>query len=113
MGGEFTVPGHGSLRPGSGSGSADASPAQDMELLMSVMEAREAVEDAETEEEVAALKEENEERIKESIGVLEEAFSKDDLQRAKRESVRLRYWRNIGESLHEWEGKGSTHTLQH
>lgn len=128
MGGEFTVPGHGSLHPGSGSGSAgasgelgggmgegsaDASPGQDMELLMEVMEAREAVEDAETESEVAALKEENEGRIRESIGVLEQAFAKDDLERAKRESVRLRYWRNIGESLHEWEGKGSQHTLNH
>lgn len=110
MGGEFTVPGHGSLRP---SGQTGGREGQDMELLMSVMEAREAVEDAETEEEVAALKEENEERIRESIGVLEDAFSKDDLERAKRESVKLRYWRNIGESLHEWEGKGSSYTLQH
>ena len=113
MGGEFTVPGHGSLHPGSGSGSAGASPGQDMELLMEVMEAREAVEDAESEAEVEELKRENGERIGESIRVLEEAFSKNDLERAKRESVRLRYWRNIGESLHEWEGKGSGYTLQH
>ena len=113
MGGEFTVPGHGSLYPRSGSGSADASPAQDMELLMEVMEAREAVEDAETEAEVAALKAENEARIQESVRVLDQAFKEDDLERAKRESVRLRYWSNIGESLHEWEGKGSEHTLQH
>lgn len=116
MGGEFTVPGHGSLHPGSGSGSAGASAkseGQDMELLMEVMEAREAVEDAESEEEVAALKVENEERIAESIKVLDNAFAKDDLGQAKRESVRLRYWRNIGESLHEWEEKGSEYTLQH
>lgn len=96
-----------------GEGSADASPGQDMELLMEVMEAREAVEEAESEEEVEELKRENAERIKESVAVLEQAFKENDLARAKRESVRLRYWRNIGESLHEWEGKGSQHTLNH
>ena len=108
LGGEFTVPGHGSLHP-----SADAGETDDMELLMEVMEAREAVEECESEEELVGLKAENEQRIAESIAVLEEAFATDDLGRAKRESVRLRYWRNIGESLREWEGKGSQHVLQH
>lgn len=107
MGGEFSVPGHGDLHAGGGG------EGQDMELLMEVMEAREAVEECETEEELVGLKEENEARIQDSIKVLEDAFAKDDLAAAKRESVRLRYWRNIGESLREWEGKGSQHVLQH
>jgi molecular chaperone HscB len=85
----------------------------DMELLMEVMDAREAVEEAQSEEEIAALGEENEERIAGSIRVLEEAFAASDWARARRETVRLRYWRNIGESLREWNGPGSVHVLEH
>lgn len=102
LGGEFVGVGKGDMEGG-----------QDMELLMEVMEAREAVEEAETEDEVRGLKKENDGRVAQSVGVLEEAFRDGDLGRAKREAVRLRYWRNIGESLREWEGKGSAHVLQH
>ncbi len=107
LGGEFVGVGHGQLHPDGGEAG------QDLELLMEVMEAREAVEEAGTEEEVRQLVRENDQTVNASIKVLEEAFEGNDLARAKRESVRLRYWRNIGESLREWEGKGSEHVLQH
>jgi molecular chaperone HscB len=79
----------------------------DMELLMQVMEAREAIDEAREEEDLVELRNENEERIARSEEVLEHAFMDGDLSRAAREAVRLRYWVNIRDSLHGWEkGKG-------
>lgn len=91
----------------------DGAPGGDMELLVEVMEAREAVEEAGSEAEVEVLREENEERIARSVGVLEEAFAEGDVGGAGREAVRLGYWRNIAESLREWTGRGEGHVLQH
>ena len=85
---------------------------EDTGLLMEVLEAREAIEDAEREEDLEGLRTENEARIEASVGVLEEAFQKDDLEAAKNEAVRLRYWVNIRESLDSWE-KGKPVVLQH
>jgi len=84
----------------------------DAELLMEVLDAREAIEDAESEEDLVGLREVNEGRIRVSEGVLEEAFKRDDVEGARGESVRLRYWVNIRESIEGWErGKGVI--LQH
>lgn len=79
---------------------------------MEVLDAREAIEDAESEEDLVGLREVNEGRIRVSEGVLEEAFKRDDVEGARGESVRLRYWVNIRESIEGWErGKGVI--LQH
>lgn len=85
---------------------------EDPELLGSVMEAREEIEEAESEEEVERLREPNELRTRESVRRLAEAFERDELEMARRECVRLRYWVNIRESLDAWEG-GSVGALQH
>lgn len=84
----------------------------DKELLMSVMEVREAVEDAESEQELEGLKSENEERIQESLGRIEKGFVEGDLETVREEAVRLRYWRNCEESLKNWE-KGKGVVLEH
>ncbi|KAG9662092.1 Co-chaperone Hsc20, partial [Aureobasidium melanogenum] len=76
---------------------------EDPELLMEVLETREIIEEAATEEELQPLKELNERRIAASVGVLEEAFKKDDMQAAKEEAVKLRYWINIRESVDAFE----------
>jgi len=76
---------------------------EDPELLMEVLDAREAIECAETEEQMLEMRRVNEERIAGSEGVLGRAFREDDLGRAKGEAVRLRYWVNIRESLDAWE----------
>ncbi|KAG9856605.1 Co-chaperone Hsc20, partial [Aureobasidium melanogenum] len=76
---------------------------EDPELLMEVLETREIIEEAATEEELQPLKELNERRIAASVGVLEEAFQKDDMQAAKEEAVKLRYWINIRESVDAFE----------
>jgi molecular chaperone HscB len=84
----------------------------DPELLMEVLEAREQIEEAESEEDLVEMKEENDERIQASVKVLEEAFEKDDVTTAKSEAVKLRYWINIKESLDGWE-KGKPVVLEH
>ncbi|KAK4127045.1 Co-chaperone Hsc20 [Parathielavia appendiculata] len=84
----------------------------DPELLMTVLEAREAMEMAEKEEDLAGLVEENGARIERSETVIGEALEKGDLEAAKGEAVRLRYWVNIREGLTHWE-KGKEVVLQH
>ncbi|SMR42307.1 unnamed protein product [Zymoseptoria tritici ST99CH_1A5] len=73
------------------------------ELLMEVMEAREAVDEVEDEAGLEALKSDNEERMKGSVAGLEAAFAEGNLEAARREAVRLRYWKNIEESIRGWE----------
>jgi molecular chaperone HscB len=85
---------------------------EDPELLMEVLDTREEIENAGEEEELEELKRINDERIEQSEGVLDEAFRKDDLVKAKEEAVRLRYWVNIKESLDGWE-KGKPVVLVH
>jgi molecular chaperone HscB len=76
---------------------------EDPELLMEVLDAREEIENAGEEEELEEMKRVNEERIKKSESILHAAFKRDDLELAKVEAVRLRYWVNIKESLDAWE----------
>ena len=85
---------------------------EDPELLAEVLEMREAIEDLEDEEGLKPLIEENEARIERSLGVLQSAFAREDVEAAKEEAVRLRYWYNIKESLHDWE-KGKPVVLVH
>jgi molecular chaperone HscB len=85
---------------------------EDPELLMEVLEAREEIEEAEEEEDLVDMKAGNEKKIDESVQVLDEAFRKDDIQLAKTEVVKLRYWINIRESLNNWE-KGKPVVLEH
>ena len=87
--------------------SSDGEGEGDAELLMLVMEAREAIDDASSEEEVAELRVQNDERIRRCVDVLEDAFGHADWDRAAGETVRLRYWMNIDESIRGWEkGEG-------
>jgi molecular chaperone HscB len=85
---------------------------EDPELLMEVLDARERIEEAESEEDLVDMKKENDARIEESVKILEDAFANDNMEAAKAEAVRLRYWINIGDSLHAWE-KGKPVVLQH
>lgn len=84
----------------------------DEALLMEVLEAREEIEEARTEEDLVPLRTVNDARIGESLGRLERAFAEDDLGMAKVEAVKLRYWVNVKESLDGWE-KGKPVVLVH
>ncbi|EMD62843.1 hypothetical protein COCSADRAFT_37733 [Bipolaris sorokiniana ND90Pr] len=84
----------------------------DPELLMEVLEARESIEEAEREEDLEEMRQRNEERIAQSTEIIDKAFKEDDLDAAKSEAVKLRYWVNIKESIENWE-KGVPVVLQH
>ena len=85
---------------------------EDPELLMEVLDAREEIEAAQEEEELEEMKRVNYERIAHSEEVLDRAFREDDVEDAKQEAVRMRYWVNIKESLDGWE-RGEPVVLVH
>lgn len=85
---------------------------EEPELLGLVLDAHETIESAEEAQDLEALVDENEARIGESERVLEGAFREETLERAKKEAVRLRYWVNIRQALHDWE-EGKPSILQH
>jgi molecular chaperone HscB len=82
------------------------------ELLMEVLETREDIEAAESEQELLPLKERNDARIEASERALDVAFREDDLQAAKEEAIKMKYWMNIKESLEAWV-KGEPVILVH
>ncbi|KAI0110185.1 Co-chaperone Hsc20 [Daldinia grandis] len=85
---------------------------EDGELLMLVLETREAIEEAGSEEDLEPLRVENEARIRESEDRLARAFEEDDGDGARREVTRLRYWVNIRDAVRDWE-EGKPVVLQH
>ncbi|KAH8165937.1 hypothetical protein CIB48_g2338 [Xylaria polymorpha] len=85
---------------------------EDPALLLLVLETREAIEEAEEEADLEALAAENDARIADCEKSLEQLFAADDLDAAKAEAVRLRYWVNIRESIDNWE-RGKPVVLEH
>lgn len=84
----------------------------DPDLLTEVLYARETIEEAGSEKDLEGVRAENETRIEACLKSLEEAFAGEDIARATRETVRLRYWVNIRESVDNWE-EGRPVVLQH
>ena len=70
---------------------------------MDVMDAQEAIEEAEGHAEIEALMEANMARIEETTAKMAEAFKRDDSEAAKNECVRLKYWRSLQDGLKDWE----------
>jgi molecular chaperone HscB len=85
----------------------------DLGILMEVMEAQESIEEADTEEQIKALKEQNQERIEDTLKLLDDAFSSGNAEAARMECIRLRYWASLAEGLNSWNGKGSDVRLVH
>ncbi|KAK5071551.1 hypothetical protein LTR51_006032 [Lithohypha guttulata] len=78
----------------------------DPETLMVVMEAQEELENVNKEggeEVVQRLKEENGTRIWRTEKELGSAFEEGDKERARDESVKLKYWMSLQSGLNEWE----------
>ncbi|KAF9152549.1 hypothetical protein BG015_005106 [Linnemannia schmuckeri] len=72
------------------------------ELLMEVMEARELLEEAQTEDEVQELKNVNDARIKDTVEGLSKAFKGQDLEQAKTLAIELQYWIRIQNVIRDW-----------
>jgi molecular chaperone HscB len=91
--------------------------ALDAETLMEVMEVQETIEEvgdsAEAEVQINELKKENEGRVVECVNRLGEAFEKGDLEAARKECIRLRFWYSVGEGLREWEPGNTQIRLMH
>ena len=75
----------------------------DQATLLDVMEAQEALEAVTTYQEIESLMDENSVRINKTEKILGEAFGNEDVDSAKRECVRLNYWRSLQSALREWE----------
>ncbi|XP_035690448.1 iron-sulfur cluster co-chaperone protein HscB-like [Branchiostoma floridae] len=73
----------------------------DPELLMEVMEANERLGEAETEEEVRSVAEENREKLDRLCKELSDAFDKGDVSRAKEILTRMQYYSNIEDKVKE------------
>jgi molecular chaperone HscB len=80
---------------------------------MEVMEAREAIDDAQSEADLVAPKEENNSRIEGSVQKLDQAFAQGDLESAAKEAIKLRYWMNIDQSIQGWEKGQGGGTIHH
>lgn len=85
----------------------------DAGFLMDVMEVREEVEDAGSREEIEEMKAKNNERKKASEDRLDELFKTGDVDAARRETVKLGYWVNVGTALEGWEKAGDGRVSEH
>lgn len=78
----------------------------DPQLLMEVMEVQETIEeiaaDPKAEETIERMKKENQSKVDECVGALAAAFDAGDIEAARKECVRLRFWYSVGEGLREW-----------
>lgn len=87
---------------------------EDPELLMEVMELRERLEEAESEEEAAEVRADNMRLLEATVERLASAFESQppDLEEAREAAVQLRYWTNIEKAAREWS-PGKRVELQH
>ena len=85
---------------------------------MQVMELREQLEEAQSEEDVEAIKSENSEYLQQTLrkidALLDDANGQDDVdwEKMKKLTVELRNWSNIEDVCREWQ-PGQAITLHH
>ncbi|GAD97143.1 DnaJ domain protein [Paecilomyces variotii No. 5] len=81
--------------------------ALDPEMLMEVMDVQETIEDVgadpQAEAEIKRLKGENDARVAESVKALGQAFDQGDIEAARKECIRLRFWYSLAQALRDWE----------
>lgn len=74
-------------------------------MLMTVLEAHEHLEFAESEEDLDPLSEENNERIQETEEIIDDLLKQEPINWDKVliEAIRLKYWVNIESGIRDWE----------
>ncbi|KAL8946575.1 MAG: hypothetical protein Q9222_007048 [Ikaeria aurantiellina] len=85
----------------------------DTALLVEVMDVREEIEAAQSQEEIDKLKAENNARKRACEEKLQRLFRHLDIEGARLETVRLGYWVNVGTALDEWEKPGNGRVSEH
>ncbi|GAA5851279.1 hypothetical protein JCM5353_006814 [Sporobolomyces roseus] len=92
----------------------ESDPVTDPELLMSIMEVREALEEATTPQQVDSLRQTNSRAIEEAIESLKEKLDgqEKDLQGAKDFVIQLKYLNNVEQVCREWT-PGKRLEIQH
>ncbi|KAJ1650784.1 molecular chaperone [Dispira simplex] len=75
---------------------------EDSTLLMEILESHEALEDAQKESEVEAIRLENDQRIRDTLVDLSRAFLNGNWTEAKQLTIKLQYWYNIQDATREW-----------
>ena len=81
----------------------ESSKLSDPELLMTVLEVRETIEEAITHAEVDAIKAENQTRIKDVVIDLAKAFKEGRAEDARDKTIELRYWEGLRRACDDWE----------
>ncbi|KAL8780359.1 MAG: hypothetical protein Q9213_006503 [Squamulea squamosa] len=92
---------------------SDSGGGMDAGLLMEVMEVREEIEAAGSKQEIEAMKADNNRRKQASENKLDELFKAGDIEGARRETVTLGYWVNVGTALENWEKIGDGRVSEH
>ncbi|KAI8058194.1 HSCB C-terminal oligomerization domain-containing protein [Syncephalis plumigaleata] len=77
----------------------------DPELLMTVMQTREDIEEAQNDTQMEAIAGENNIRIDATISELNKAFQLEDITKAKDLAIELKYWYRIKNTIRLWEDK--------
>lgn len=85
----------------------------DADVLMTVMEAQEEIEAAETQADLQKVKADADALIQEELQNLSSLFAASQWQQAKQSAVKLRYWLNIKQSAADWESPASRVRLDH
>ena len=70
---------------------------------MTVLEVREAIEEAETHDEVEVTKRENQARIDKVEAELRRAFEEGKGEDARDRTIELRYWEGLRKACDDWE----------
>lgn len=81
-------------------------------LLSNIMDVHESLMDCETEDEVKAIRAENQDRLKELVTKLDDLFKDGKWDQAMATTVELKYWSNLAEAIKEWT-PGSRLELHH
>ncbi|TIB29800.1 hypothetical protein E3P86_03616 [Wallemia ichthyophaga] len=91
---------------------AESDSIHDSTLLMDMLELREQLEDAQSEEEVTQLRHDNGQSIQQTTHLISQAFENNDLESAKNLTIKLRYLCNLDVAARDWQ-PGAPVVIQH
>lgn len=91
---------------------AESDSIQDTSLLLDILELREQLEDAQSEDEVGQLRKDNQQSIQQTTQQLATTFESENLDAAKNLTIKLRYLSNLDTAARDWQ-PGAPIVIQH